>query len=959
MALDILKLILVSLIPVACAIVLMLLLVFTKFKNIKKTYQTIVITAVFSITCILGTVLSVKTSTGAAINVRDASPIIAGLIFGGPAGIISGIVGGLYRFVAAYWDPELMTTQIACSVATALSGVFTAFIRKFIFNGQRGKWYYGAFIAVLVEDFHMLMIFITNFNNTEAAYEIVNVAIVPMMISHVFSVCLASIAACIITKEKFFRKPTKLKLTSKIQLSLVGLLLGAYLLVSGFTYLSVYDSASKNATQNLQSSVYDLKNDVDISVDYYMYDKVRNIADEINTVIASSSNIIELDTKLKDKVYTIESTYKLSEVNIVGTDNLVHYSTQGYDNPPFDMADPSNKQANEFVCLNEGVEYFVQEIREPSSKQQERTKYAGHTLNDSRFGIGFVQIGLFEGPYHLLLDDQIKNCATFRHLNKDGFLAVTDYDGKVVSISSKTANITNIDINNLPTSTKDKFFITIDGESRGFYTFQIESEGYHIIAFADSEEVTLPSRISFVCMSLVQIFAFMMLYCILYIVIRHAVTNRIENIGVGLEKITNGDLNVKIDERNSSEMIQLSDNINKTVESLKEYATRELKKNEEELKFAKTIQHSVLPSEFPLDEKFQIYASMDTAKAVGGDFYDFFFVDHNHLAIEIADVSGKGVPAALFMMQAKTIIKNLTETGMSVDEVFIETNKRLCENNEAQMFVTAWLGIIDLTNGRVEFVNAGHNSPIICGENGEYIYLKGIPGFILGGIDNFKYKKQSFDIKPGQMIYLYTDGVTEAMNDKEQVYGEDRLVKLINKNIGVDAHILCQRVLEDVKEHSHGVEQSDDITMLCFGLNGNESSNAIVVDANIENVDKITSYVNKLLDEKGCDKKAKVDIDVAIDELFSNICYYAYEEDKKGKAKIVLDFYDENHVAIIFEDIGKPYNPLLKKDPDSSATLDDRQIGGLGIYIVKNTMDNMEYKNVNGHNILKISKTIK
>jgi len=962
MALDILKLILVSLIPVGCAVILMALLRYTKFGKIKKKYQTIIISTVFSITCILGTILSVKTESGAAINVRDASPIIAGLIFGGPAGIISGLVGGLYRFVAAFWDSSLKTTQIACSVATALAGFFTAFIRKYIFNNHHGKWYYGIFIAILIEDFHMLMAYITNLNNTQLAYQIVKTAFIPMLLTNALAVCAASIFVCLLTKEKLFEpiKKHKLKLTTKVQLSLIVLLVAAAGLVSVFGYTSVYDNACKSIDSNFDIAVSDLKNSVDYEVNQYMEDKVIKVANELNIYIklADIDPVSYPIDNLKTRIKEIQNTEKLSEINIVKKDNYIIYSTQGYEN--FNMGDPNNEQAYEFTCLNEDTRVFVQEIREPSSQriEQGRTKYAGCQLDSNTYKLGFVQIGLYQTPYHDLLDKEIVGCASYRHINQEGFLTVTDDKGNVVSISEGVfaSDIRKVDLDKL----SDKhYLITIDGVTHKYYTYEVQSEGYHIIAFADIDETLMTARISVMGIMLAIIFAFMMLYFVLYIIIKHLVTNRIEKIGDGLHKISGGDLNVKIDERNSFEMDALSDNINKTVESLKDYAIKEAEKNAEELRFAKTIQHSVLPTVFPLDEKFEIYASMDTAKEVGGDFYDFFYIDPTHVAIEVADVSGKGVPAALFMMQSKTIIKGLVESGMPVDEAFTEANKRLCESNEAQMFVTVWLGIVDLTTGEIEFVNAGHNPPIVSDENGGFKYLQSKAGFVLAGYDGYKYQVQRYKLKPGEKIYLYTDGVTEAMNKDRVLYGEETLLNKLNEYRKRGCHTICDAVIKDVRKHADGVDQSDDITMLCLGLNGNESTNVIVVDAQIENVERITNFVNNLLENRGADIKAQMQIDVAIDELFSNICYYAYQPDQHGQAKIVVNFYEENKVAIVFEDRGIPYNPLEKADPDAKASLEDRQIGGLGIYIVKKTMDEMTYKNVSGHNVVKLIKTYK
>jgi len=960
MFLTILKLVLVSLIPVGCSVIFMALRLYSKFGKWSRPKQNAIISVVFSITCILGTVLSVKTSTGAAANIRDASPIIAGLIFGGPCGIISGVVGGLFRFVAAYWDSALKTTQIACSIATCCAGFLTAFVRKFIFNNHHGRWYYGCFIALLVEDFHMLLVFLTYFNDTKTAYKIINSTITPMVLANTLAVCVASIIACVMAKEKILEKPTKnVKLTTKIQLSLVGLLLVAYTSVSLFSYKSEYSTARKNIQSNFVSSVTDLKGSVDIQVDNFCIAQSVSVADKIDIRIDEIELGHATQESLATYVEELKNDYQVSEINIVGTDNFIKYSTV----PSlinFNMGDPANAQAYEFTCLNKGTKYYVQEFRAPSSDPTTKKKYTGAAFQTNTIKLGYVQICYYMDSYYKLLESEVKDCATFRRIEQKGFMAVTDSKDNVVSISKQFSDVKLIDSKILPENNSNKTFdIQLNGVDYSFFTYQENTEGYNIIAFADAKETMEPAKITFVGISLAQVFVFMSLYCILYIVIKKTVTNRIENIGAGLQKISSGDLNVRIDEKNSVEMIELSNNINKTVDSLKEFARKEHEKNAEELRFAKMIQHSVLPTVFPLNEKFEIFASMDTAKEVGGDFYDFFFVDPEHVAIVIADVSGKGVPAALFMMQAKTIIKNLVESGIPVNEVFTEANHRLCETNEAQMFVTAWLGVVDLRNGHVEYVNAGHNPPVICGENGEFIYLRSRSGFVLGGLDGFKYQMQSFDIVPGQKVFLYTDGVTEAMNKNQEQFGEEQLLTVINTHKTRGAHTVCDRVRKAVEKHVDGEEQSDDITMLCFGLIAKESTDAIVVDAKIENVASITEYVNKLLDEHGCEKKAKMELDVAIDEIFSNICYYAYKPDQRGKAKIVVDFDNHNHVILIFEDRGIAYNPLTKTDPNSKVSLEERQIGGLGIFIVKKTMDAMEYKNVNGHNVLKLKKTIK
>jgi sigma-B regulation protein RsbU (phosphoserine phosphatase) len=211
---------------------------------------------------------------------------------------------------------------------------------------------------------------------------------------------------------------------------------------------------------------------------------------------------------------------------------------------------------------------------------------------------------------------------------------------------------------------------------------------------------------------------------------------------------------------------------------------------------------------------------MHTAKEVGGDFYDFYFIDEDHLAFLIADVSGKGIPAAMFMMRSKTIIKSYAESGMSVEEVFTLANEKLCEGNDAGMFVTAWMGILNIRNGKVLFANAGHNHPLVKHSDGTFEYLKSRAGFVLAGMEGVRYRKNELVLEPGDAIYLYTDGVTEATDLNEELYGEDRLHSILEKYKDETMEVICSEIKKDVDLFAGEAPQFDDITMLALKYNG-------------------------------------------------------------------------------------------------------------------------------------------
>ena len=213
---------------------------------------------------------------------------------------------------------------------------------------------------------------------------------------------------------------------------------------------------------------------------------------------------------------------------------------------------------------------------------------------------------------------------------------------------------------------------------------------------------------------------------------------------------------------------------------------------------------------------------MDPAKEVGGDFYDFFMIDQTHLAIVIADVSGKGVPAALFMVIAKTIIRNQAQSSLSPAEIFTRANAQLCENNGEGLFVTAYLGILDLHTGVLTYANAGHNPPLIQQNNGGFEWLKLRPGFVLAGMEGMRYKEFQVTLQPGDSLFLYTDGVTEATNAALELYGEKRLETALNTSEakGLAPDQLLPYVKQQVDLFVSGAPQADDITML--GLQFNE-----------------------------------------------------------------------------------------------------------------------------------------
>ncbi len=253
--------------------------------------------------------------------------------------------------------------------------------------------------------------------------------------------------------------------------------------------------------------------------------------------------------------------------------------------------------------------------------------------------------------------------------------------------------------------------------------------------------------------------------------------------------------------------------------------TKEKERVNTELDMANQIQTSMLPHIFPAfpnRSDFDIYASMTPAKEVGGDFYDYFLIDEDHLCMVMADVSGKGVPAALFMMVSKAILKNNAMMGKSVAEVLSMTNEIICTNNTMQMFVTVWMGILEISTGKIRAANAGHEYPALA-QGGSFTLLKDKHGFILGGMDGVKYKEYEIQLKPGDRLFLYTDGVAEAMDAENHMFGTDRMLKALNEEPEASPVRMLENVRKAVDGFVNGAEQFDDLTMLCIEYRGPET----------------------------------------------------------------------------------------------------------------------------------------
>ncbi|MCQ2480921.1 MAG: SpoIIE family protein phosphatase [Clostridia bacterium] len=946
---TIFRLVTSALFPVAIAAVIYLLTKDSKFKDFSYAKKQIIIGVVFGISACLATQFGIPYE-GFVLNVRGASPLAAGLLFGAPAGVIAGVIGGIYRWFSVYWGVGSYT-QLACSLGTIIAGLAGAACHKYMFDKKKPGWFYGLFIGASVEVAHMLLVFTTHINDMQNAFEVVRICAVPMISANGLSVMLSCIVVSALAGEINRKKLGKKQITQTFSVSLLICVIIAYIATSAFTFVLQNSISKTDVEETLRKNVTDVEKDVLEASDHNLLQITRNIRDDVikdELYKVTPSDKEQIRAQLTDML----EKYNVTDINIVDENGIITVSSYAeFDD--FDFTSQKDGQSAEFTALLKDDEEIVQQYGPLDYDKTIERKYAGVKLPN-----GFVQVGYDFDHFKTSIEQEVRLAANNRHIGDTGYIFILDQrTGEVISApegtvtSEKAAGF----IDTLKSS-KALTVLNAENEEGKLYCMHNFCEGYIIAGCISVNEAHFSRNVSIYIGIFMQVVVFVTLFVLIYILIKKIIIDNIHEINNSLSQITGGNLDTKVNVRDNEEFASLSDDINSTVDTLKDYISQAEKRMDEELKFAKNIQHSALPSVFPAypnRREFDIYASMNTAKEVGGDFYDFYFVGKNTIAVLMADVSGKGIPAAMFMMTAKTMIKNLAETGLPVQEVLTQANEKLCETNEAGMFVTTWLGFIDLTTGKLTYANAGHNPPLLKRGKGKFEYLKGRSGLVLAGMEGVVYRANEVDLWPGDKLYLYTDGVTEATNSETQLYGEDRLVDLLNSQDYKTPEESCKAVLQSVMDFTGEADQFDDITMLQFDLYEIKTTEEIVVIPDTSSIPRVTEFVEKWMGRSRVDQRTINKVNVVIDEIYSNIAYYS----KAGWASVKYNRDDDN-IYLTFTDDGSPYNPLEKEDPDITLSAEEREIGGLGVFMVKKIMDNVDYKYEDGKNVLKLTKKI-
>ena len=770
----------------------------------KKQYITeqIVIGVVFGGLAVLGTEWGIPLN-GAMINCRDGAVLCAGLIFGGPAGIIAGLIGGIERWVAVAWGVGSFT-RVACSVSTALAGFYAAACRKYLFGNKRTIWSIACGCGIVMEIFHLSMIFVTNIHETTKALAVVQGCTIPMVISNSCAVMLGTVVVSAIYGERLdFITGRHTPLAATVQ-RLLFLCVVVVFMISTIFVRVLQDAIAMNDLEvTMMQAMDDITADINKASDAHLIDLAKLVAADINNG--------------EDNLHVLAEKYGVTEINVVGSSALITNST----NPDFIQFDmKKGGQSEEFLCLLHGAKEYAQPYGPIAYDEETLMKYVGVPLT-----YGFVQLGVDAKGFQADIDAQIVRAAANRHVGQTGVLFIADDQNIVVSgpVEYVGRGLMGTHLyEGLKTYHPGEIFKAEVLGQENFCMYS-KTEGYSIIAVEETSEALHHKNTAVYITDFLLIIMFALFFALMSVFFKRRVVDKVNIVNEKLTDITNGKLDTVLDVYSNEEFTVLSKGINTTVDALKGYIKEAEERIAADLEMAKNIQSSVLPDTFPAypnRSDFEVYALMDPAKEVGGDFYDFYLTSEETFNFIVADVSGKGIPAALFMMRAKTQLKSLTEGGLPLNEVFTRGNNGLCEGNAAGMFVTAWQGQINLETGMLTLVNAGHNPPLIRHADGQFEYLRMRCGMVLAGMEDVPYKQHEIQLNPGDTIFLYTDGVTEATDANIELYGEDRLVNCLNTLEYDDMQQLCDKTKAKVDEFVGEAPQFDDITILAFRYNG-------------------------------------------------------------------------------------------------------------------------------------------
>lgn len=407
---------------------------------------------------------------------------------------------------------------------------------------------------------------------------------------------------------------------------------------------------------------------------------------------------------------------------------------------------------------------------------------------------------------------------------------------------------------------------------------------------------------------------------------------------------------------------RMQSELEQSIENLKT-TTAAKERMEIELNIGREIQMSMLPLLFPAfpdHAEFTVYAALQPAREVGGDFYDFFFIDENRFCFCIGDVSGKGVPSALFMAVTKTLIKSRAADDISTASILTHVNNELSRDNASHMFATIFIGILDIRNGHTLYTNAGHNPPYIKPKGGPPKRLDKRHGPVIGVKPDLVYTEDPMLLAGGDTIYMYTDGITEARNPQKAFYTEKRLAAFLAADASKSVEDTVRASVASVKAFEAGAEQADDITVLIVQYLGMAPAAEIPplelqILNRLPDIEEVQQRFDGFAREHRVPERVRRSIHVAVDELLNNIISYAFEDDDAHPIDLTIQLH-QDRLSVTIADDGRAFNPFSAPSPDIEMLLAERKVGGLGIHVVRHVVDNRIYQRRHGRNIVTVEK---
>jgi len=927
----------------------------TKFGEAGKVVQCIIISAIFGTAAIIATHGGISNG-GMNLSVSDMAPLAAGYFFNPAAALITGLISCADRFIYGTYMGGGTAAAMPGAIASVFAGLIGFVSGKFLFEGKKPSPFYALTGGALTEVIRTFVVFLFFVNQIETYFQYIMSSSIPVILCVAIGLCIADILLYILSgqlrRKNLKRNLSEIPVTKKLQFWLLVFITGAFLFTFALTYQAQTAQSISSAQSVLILNTRDVENNIKSNAENLeratklLQSSGESIGLSVATQVTSSGGPNQVTSSEMKK---LSRQYDVYEIDVINSKGIITASS----NPKyvgFDMK--KGEQSKAFMVLLDGsTKTYAQDFQPISYDSNISVMYVGVAMNG-----GFVQVGYDSASIDIVSQlADIKTVANSRRIGKNGFVFILKDDKVVSSTNNVNLDESMSELGVGKNNDQDTYFYANINSSPSYCYYENYGDYTVLLTMSKTEMYEGRNIITF-ALAMVEVLLFAFIYILIYVLVRRIIVRNLDKINESLSKITNGDLNETVDVRASMEFTSLSQDINSTVDTLKKYIKDAENRINKELEFAKEIQESALPNVFPPfpdHGEFDIFASMGTAKEVGGDFYDYFMTDDSHLVLVIADVSNKGIPASLFMMKSKTLIKSLAESGLSPAEVLTAANDELCEGNEKDMFVTVWIGYLDLVTGQLDTSNAGHEFPAIMHKGGDYEFFKDKHGLVLAGMPGHGYKEEHLILKPGDSIFLYTDGVTEATRSDKEMFGMDRLKDSLNRCKDMSPEQLLGEIRKDIDDFVGEAPQFDDITMLSVRLN---EMNELKVDAETDNLEKVQNFIRAGMTAAGCPKKDIGQTLIAAEEIFVNIAHYAYAPDK-GWALVKLSVDSvAGRVAVTFVDGGSHFDPLAKEDADTTLSADERKIGGLGILMVKKMMDEVSYSYENGKNILTMVK---